>query len=691
MGFTKYFSRSHAKVSFSGPSSSDEESEAPGRRQRRRSSRWKWPSPRSSPGNRGSFGHERTGNGGTPHEKASSKPQSDNDPPPPPPILPSASSELPRAMRYFEITKETFTRETIKKKYKRLSLIHHPDRNGNAEKSIQEMQKINHFFDLMEEELNRLEEVQEGDAEVDPQRSPRNGDNNSENENVNENDEKETDTSPRNRWRSSRRKSGPILRRKSMPHRRSDSVDPKHESREGHNSNESSENHHRRRRTSTERRQRKEERQQERTDMEREMRKEWNDALRQFDNFRKKQRKLQRKNSQRSADELLDTVQGRNHAYNSYKRQAQAYQSQVELQQKVGSPEFDSIKTFPTKPKYTLMECCNEDAVVAMRLGETRIAIEIIHQDLTKTTEEWIRLKMRASSAAKAGPGVYESTSKRNSSVQFDERYFKRILQLLKRPFDADQNSILHYAVYMEDRDMILYLVQIARQYNIFARFLVYKNNRNLTAGDFGRDYNCSVSSLITTLTKEACDILDEKNRLRAARKQVEPSVFDHPLVDPLLNLILCLVFGRYVTRSGWIVSWIIIGLAHWVELGSKKTSTIRISKSFFFSLHTVWYLFVGCILRGFDLIIRVSTSIPVPWQLQLLGLAAAPLLVKLRHWPLQCLLLVSVQIESAFIFGLDWILCQNGTFSSGPAKHLVDYAVLSVPFLAVQLIYGCA
>ena len=63
-----------------------------------------------------------------------------------------SSTELVKALDYFEI-KEDLNPTLVKKKYKKLCLIHHPDRNGNNEESIQEMQTINHYFDILQEEL----------------------------------------------------------------------------------------------------------------------------------------------------------------------------------------------------------------------------------------------------------------------------------------------------------------------------------------------------------------------------------------------------------------------------------------------------------------------------------------------------------------------------------------------------------
>ena len=45
-------------------------------------------------------------------------------------------------------------RESVKKQFRKLSLIHHPDRNENSTESVVMMQKINHYYTIINEELD---------------------------------------------------------------------------------------------------------------------------------------------------------------------------------------------------------------------------------------------------------------------------------------------------------------------------------------------------------------------------------------------------------------------------------------------------------------------------------------------------------------------------------------------------------
>jgi hypothetical protein len=60
------------------------------------------------------------------------------------------------------------TRSLLKKKWRKFSLLHHPDRNGNSEESVLLSQQLNHHYDLACQEIDRLEgNVHEDDAHED--------------------------------------------------------------------------------------------------------------------------------------------------------------------------------------------------------------------------------------------------------------------------------------------------------------------------------------------------------------------------------------------------------------------------------------------------------------------------------------------------------------------------------------------
>jgi curved DNA-binding protein CbpA len=770
MGINKSFRRSYGKLqssstsfsstsfsSSSSPSATDDNddrnnnhhdaySEGSGRRHKnqRRPSWWKWSSSRSSstrggrktkiqPEDKGKVNRNNDGNRDDDNDNDAAGTKKNQ--PQQPPISPSASPELQEAVRYFEITtKNVFTNEFVKKKYKRLSLIHHPDRNGNEKKSIQEMQKINNYLELLEEELDRLVEETKSDEKVDgseddPPVTPNSNSSDNEDEEKNDNKDKYKHAKSSRRTSHHRRRSRSIFRSRSSTTTRQG-----HESFDQRRNSKSPKKRRRCNSNSTGRRERKMEQQQERQNTEREPTNEGEDNNNNTNNtqnmndFRKKQRRFQRKNGRHSVREQLETAWGRDRAHDIYNRQVKAYRDKVESMEREGSLFRDDKFTIngrmeaPTKPKHALMECCNEDAVVAMRLGQTKSATEIVHQEINSATEEWIRVKARTSVPTDIGQGVYRSTSTSSNrggvSFRLDKSYHKQILRVLSRPLDEDGNTVLHYAVYLEDHEAIAYLTQVARRYKFFAKFIVSTNNRNLTACNYVEGCtwdNCTVPTLVTTLTNEALDRLQEKQRKRTTRHRNERRFSEHPLADPLFDVILCILVGRYVTCSGWVASRVIIALAHFAGAGDCKSdaanattttttsiTTIRLSKTLFFALHTGWYLLVGIISRGKDLTEAFSDGIPFPWQLQLVVVATmVPMFVERKQHlrrPLRCIANAVVEVESALIVGFDWILSKKNKIILGSSfstsgyyvQTIADFAVLSIPFLIVQLLLLC-
>ncbi|OEU17056.1 hypothetical protein FRACYDRAFT_239659 [Fragilariopsis cylindrus CCMP1102] len=689
-----------------------------------------------TPSSRGGSGEnpttENAGDNGAYRYSSSSTSSS----PPQPLHSSSILSELQRAFVYFEIettitgeeTLTALTRGSVRKKYKRMSLIHHPDRNSNGEKSIREMQTINHYYSILEEEIDRREEeFDDNDNEeenIDGEHNNRYRNNNNHNNNstrssrrsfrrrshsrhrsTSKKEEEDIDGElnrdrDNNNNNSNTRRSRRSFRRRSTSRRPNSNTndgmeDPNCDSsrqprwrqqkqQQQHQRDKEEEpkkQPRRRRRNSTERRQRKTEHEKERQSMEEEMKNEWNDNRRKMNVFQKKQRKLRRKNTRQSIKEQLDTVWGRDQAFETYTKRIRVYRN--ELANSSGTPT-----SLQEKIKYPIMDCCNEDVVVAMRLKQTGVAVEIIHQKINNTSERWLRLKMRTSTTTTVNKyaGVYQSTSKRGFSVNVDQGYYKRILDVLINPIDEERSSILHYAVYLEDHEMISYLAQVAKRYHCYAKVVTYTNTRGMNASQFTAGCTGdSVPALMTTLTKEAKFILEER-RQRTIKNQQRPvgNIFAHPYADPLFCVFLCLIVGRYVTCSGWITSSVIIGLSHLIHLIESDQATI-VSKAYFFTLHIGWYLLREIFFRGWNLVDSIDKTFSVAWQLQVVGLVIIPFIVKLRYdWSFHLL----VQIESSLIFCLNWILSKNATMFTGYAKHLIDFTILSIPFLVVQQSY---
>jgi len=339
------------------------------------------------------------------------------------------------------------------------------------------------------------------------------------------------------------------------------------------------------------------------------------------------------------------------------------------------------------------MECCDEETVVAMRLGKNRIAITIVNKEIFRATEKWTRSKAR---------------------TPRDKRYQKLILRVLTRPLDEEGNTLLHYAVYTESLEMIEHLTDVARQHNAFAKFMVCTNDRNLTACDYVQGCtwdNITVPKLVATLTNEALDLLEGKDNSKNASSQrtKESHKYRTLAVDSLIDVLLGFLVGRYVAGSGWLASMTIIALAHFAEAGedvpsgttaNPSTKPARLSKALFFALHTGCYLLVGLLSSFQHLLEALSNQIPVPWQLKLAAVAAlVPFLADPNHEKsLRNVANTITETESALIHGFDWILSRARTHGwvvpSTVKGHTqlqtaADFLLLSVVFFAGQQVCG--
>ena len=59
---------------------------------------------------------------------------------------------------YYEILEidKNSTQEDIKKSYRKLSLLHHPDKNGNSQESINKIQDINEAYEVLSNQEKKM-------------------------------------------------------------------------------------------------------------------------------------------------------------------------------------------------------------------------------------------------------------------------------------------------------------------------------------------------------------------------------------------------------------------------------------------------------------------------------------------------------------------------------------------------------
>jgi hypothetical protein len=112
-----------------------------------------------------------------------------------------------------------------------------------------------------------------------------------------------------------------------------------------------------------------------------------------------------------------------------------------EPQQQQGETATSSTAEKDGKPKNLIMEYNSSDIMVAFRMGMTEIAMELLQEELQTFAKE------RTLDARFTGEMI---TPK-------DLRY-----EFLARSLDDDQNALIHYAIYYEDYEMIRALCQMA-------------------------------------------------------------------------------------------------------------------------------------------------------------------------------------------------------------------------------------
>lgn len=479
----------------------------------------------------------------------------------------NTDDDLQAAFRYFEIaTPSEATRDSVKKMYKRLSRIHHPDRNENSKESNEKMQKINWYYELLEKEFDRLEGiVDNGDYDID-----------------------HDDKRKKNRKSQNRDPNEP-------------GISAAERKRRG--------NMQRREQTKA-RKQREAEIREERRRMEEEMQREWQEARRHAAELKKKQQKMAkqkqkiRKESRRkSKNANLETKKGRDEAHNLWTTSVQKYQERIAKRTSASDEDLHGIdddsggqasnitlqshqvSASIEKPKNPIMEHCSIDVAVALRMGETEITIEIIHDGIGSTMNEWVTEKLME----KLRDGKTPDTK-----LEVDDSFNDAILNTLLSAMDHDGNNIFHYAVYMEDNQVISYLVDEARKVNRFAEFIVGTNDRGQSALDFSIvcTKDPTIPGRVQAFWDEAHEIIENRKLGPSFRLFVSKLVpRDLTSLEPTLYTICALMVGRRLFECGWFMSFLIAGGAHSLE---DQFGAISMH---LFTLHLIWHAAKGALL----------------------------------------------------------------------------------------------
>jgi len=412
---------------------------------------------------------------------------------------------LEAAFKYFEIdSPEEATREAVKKKFRRLSLVHHPDRNNQSEESVKEMQRINRFYELLEQEFDEREGKDSPQDSTDTPEEPTADDNTQ----PDPNDPSEPGISQEERKR--RRKVRKRQRKKQRQQAR------KHEMKE------------------------QEKRRQE---MEKEMHREWEEARRKAEEFQKQQKKTKQENERKVMQEHLDTEWGRCRARETWKSKIEAIEKGE-----------DSSETRATdKPPNSIMDCSTDDIAIALRLGAPDVAIELIQENIQSFMAYLINGIIRRNFLQ---GNLHKAPTEED---QLDMKY-QVYRSILLEPLDDDGNHVLHYAAYYEDNEMLSYLTSQAHRLGHFAEYITSTNDHGSNIMDFCvGSSNSGFKNRVDAFYKEGRKAMQEKEEAEAREKDVVltlqyyfQQLRQHANFGPALFSAYGILLGKYIFSARW-------------------------------------------------------------------------------------------------------------------------------------------
>lgn len=379
-------------------------------------------------------------------------------------------SVLQAAFRYFEIKNpQEATWQDIKKKYRRLSLIHHPDRNNQSEDSVKEMQKINRYYELLEQEFER------GGGNRPTFRMPRKSPHTNKRSDQGHSSDTEPAADPNepgiSREEYKRRRNLKKKQQQKAAKRARAEAKREEEEKKRWEEQYQKDMEEWARKERQEEKQREWERKQEekrrRKEREQEMREAWKEAKRKMKEFQKQQKETRKMNDLMMQELKLHTKDGRAAAYRRWKQEVESIREQLS-----GSDHHG-------KPRNPIMEYSNKDIALALKLGATEIAIELVHEFMEQSFIQNIRKALLEK--FKKDTSVPPELSKEEVS----KIYKSACTHVLCWPLDEDDNTVLHYAVYHEDDFMLTFLVTQARRSSLFSNYFTRFNGRGSTILDF--------------------------------------------------------------------------------------------------------------------------------------------------------------------------------------------------------------
>eukprot|EP00980_Cylindrotheca_fusiformis_P024775 scaffold12445_cov115-Cylindrotheca_fusiformis.AAC.4 len=304
------------------------------------------------------------------------------------------------------------TMEELRKQYKRLSLRYHPDRNGGTQQAHDLQQKLNASFDLIQQVLEGKQQPAEGGAQGTAPFY----------EEENTNAEEET-------WE------------REMHQQQKDSKNTKDQTKRWSNKKKKSGSRRKR-------------------DIREELKREMNEEQKRWKKMQKHVEKEQDKIWSETShlsdpEDMLDLSR--------------------EFIDRVNAKDINGDSPRMEKPKNYVIEACTDPTAVAVRLGMTELALQLLSQQFDAHVQK--RLEVLIRQAYREG---------RNVAIDSETLGLKEIrIRIMTRSLDEDNNTLMHYAVYWEQPSVVRSLVQLAQTDLTLDRLMLARNAHGHSPTDF--------------------------------------------------------------------------------------------------------------------------------------------------------------------------------------------------------------
>ena len=449
----------------------------------------------------------------------------------------SKAKALQAAFEFFETTPTEATRESIKKKFRKMSLMHHPDRNGNSEDSVLTMQKVNNFYKILNDEFDRREGVQRDGNDDDFEAA-------------------EEEVSPQQDRRKAK------AAKKAAKKQRCDQQE-------------------------TEARKKFRERRQREQEMEAA-----NAEVRKQRMMLNRERKRNKNRARYTVREhRLDTKEGRARANREWEETVQSMSASAEPPEETttatnnksvhdiddGDDATNAAASIPSpgvnnnnnntksnqKPKNLVMECCDNEIAVALRMDFQEVAIDLI-QDALKA--------------------FLQTQCNRRDGYMNEQEIIMDVIRFFIRPLDDDGNTILHYAAHYESPDVMHMVYHTAAQFQRLPDVFLHEN----VHGHIPLAYCCpggerpSVRERLQSLTQLARDQQPMQKTIRRMK-----GLFTNFDLAATIATGAYIFVGRYIFETGALASTILLAVV--LYIAREDTPSMRFGG--FVTLQTQWII----------------------------------------------------------------------------------------------------